>query len=309
MDYVVYTVHLLLCGCNCLLHGLASFILLKLHKKNSKSSQWYCLLSLCVAELLQNICRFILYPLKLYWAIHPRRSKAVGHVIVHVALALNTGIVYQCLFGMFLITADRLLCILLDLRYRIYWNYKRTRVLVLSTWIFSFIVTLILSLRMDHIMETKRYKEARLLDTIANYILTTVSILFVIFATFSYGFIFHKYLSSRRAMLSKEVRPLSVWQAFRSSKFFTSVLLVSSFLVFWVTPTLLANITGLLRGVGVNERLKNYVNISYLASDLIDGVIYVFLRPSVQRELKKKFSTTTQVIRYGRSSRCSETEL
>ena len=107
MDYFAYLIELTLCACNCLLHGLGSFILLKLNKQHRNSSQWYCLINLSISELLQNILRFVLYPLKLYWDIHPKRAKLVGRFIVHIQLVLNTGMIYQCLLGMILITGDR----------------------------------------------------------------------------------------------------------------------------------------------------------------------------------------------------------
>ena len=305
MDDAIYVVLLILCGCNCLLHGLATLILLKLNKRHKNSSQWYCLINLTVSELLQNLFRFVLYPLKLYWNIHPKQSMLLGRFIVHIQLVLNTGMIYQCLLGMILITGDRFLCIFLDLKYRIYWSYQRTRILVLSTWVFCFIVTILLSVHMDSIIDKKLYEDAEQLDSIQHYILTIISTLFVSFASFSYGYIFYKYLQSQRNMLINNAKSLSVWQMFRTSKFFISVLLVSSFFVFWVVPTLIVNIYGLMSEENkslTNYALTNYVNVSYIISDLVDGIIYVFLRPSVQKELMNQFSNARiAVSRYGHS--------
>ena len=306
MDDAIYVVLLILCGCNCLLHGLATLILLKLNKRHKNSSQWYCLINLTVSELLQNLFRFVLYPLKLYWNIHPKQSMLLGRFIVHIQLVLNTGMIYQCLLGMILITGDRMLRIYLDLKYRVYWSYQRTRILVVATWVFSFSVTLFLSVRMNYIMDNRRYNDARQMDTIENYVLIIVSILFVSFASFSYCFIFHKYVQSQRNTLIKNTKALSIWQVFQSSKFFISVLLVSSFLVLWVAPTLIVSIYGLSKQSETrrNESLKGYTNISYIISDLVDGIIYVFLRTTVQDELKKKFSTRRIV-----ASRCIHAHL
>ena len=48
---------------------------------------------------------------------HLRRAIGYGQFI------LNTGVIYQCLMAMTIITADRLMCILLGILYLIYWFY------------------------------------------------------------------------------------------------------------------------------------------------------------------------------------------
>ena len=303
MNDIAYIVLLLLCSINCLLHGLALVILLKLNKQHRRSSQWCCLVNLCASELLQNVLRFVLYSLKLYWDIHPRESKIVGNSIIHIQLVLNTGIIYLCLLGMILITGDRLLCILLDLRYRIYWSYLKTQALVFWTWVTNLSIAIVLSCHMHTIISERHYTAAQNMDNLLIYVLTTLSLFFLSFATLSYGIIFHKYLISRREALTDDVTPLSAWRAFQSSKFFISVLLVGSFLFLWVVPTLIVNFTELTnRNKSLPDSLIHYVNISYVLSDLVDGLIYVFLRPLIQKQIRKRFSTTRSTIsRYARN--------
>ena len=65
-------------------------------------------------------------------------------------------------------------------------------------------------------------------------------------------------------------------------------MLVSSFLILWVLPTLITAI----RSITVTEVLddlsvRSYANKSVLLSDTVDGVIYVFLKPDVRSLLRK----------------------
>ena len=85
-----------------------------------------------------------MYILKFYFKklrLNPHVSKNVlklmGNAIIQGNYVLNTGVIYQCLMAMTLLTGERLLCILLHVRYPIFWSYRKTIAAVALTWIVS----------------------------------------------------------------------------------------------------------------------------------------------------------------------------
>lgn len=295
-----------ICWClfNCLLHGSGIVLLFALYKKNNTSSQKLFLLNLSLTEFLQNACRLPVYVLKFYFKklrLNPNTSKhvlkVIGNAIIQGQFVLNTGVIYQCLMAMMLLTGDRLMCILLHVRYPVFWSYRKTIVAVALSWGLSFWCTAIVCGYAQHcIDETQRMALAKLDNIVQVHILAALSLLFLIFSMFSYFIMFRKFLISRRDMNTTEApesEPLSAWKAFCTSKFFVCILLMSSFLFLWVVPTLIVNLWVLTTGSLFNSSLPNlyhYVNISYLLSDTADGVIYVFLKPEVRKLFKKKIS-------------------
>ena len=118
-------------------------------------------------------------------------------------------------------------------------------------------------------------------------ITSVLSILFIIFAIYTYGYIFLKHLNSRRRYSGTSTpSELSVWQAFRMSKFFISALLVGSYLILRVVPVLVLVTMTFVHGSTLPNWLIIYSSVSVALSDLMDGLIYVILCPSVQKQLR-----------------------
>ena len=244
-------------------------------------------------------------PLSISTTATPNRITAkrfVGMAIVHMQFILNTGVLYQCLMAMFVLTGDRLVCILLDIRYPVYFTFSRSLIIVGFMWMVSVSTTLSVCTYVQHLMVLKDRASMGTLDSVIQvYVISTLVLMFLIFAVFSYTIMFKKFLHSRRSLVSSEdpTHKVSAWQTFRKSKFFICVLLVSSFLVFSSLPTLIQKLRTLITGTPHNQApiFLRYVNISLLLSDTADGLIYVFLKPDVRKLLKKKMSVRSKTVR------------
>ena len=106
--------------------------------------------------------------------------------------------------------------------------------------------------------------------------------LFLLFAVVSYLIMFLKYIKSRRSSMSTHQ---SKFFLFRTSKFYVSLLLITSFIILSVIPSLI------MSSSPIDESLNNnylYLEITSVLSDTVDGVIYVLLYAPVRTILKMK---------------------
>ena len=116
-------------------------------------------------------------------------------------------------------------------------------------------------------------------NVLLSYIPLIVMGSFLLISVTSYAIMFRSFLLSRREVTNSE---LTAWQAFRGSKFYIAVLLMTSFIVFWIAPMMIG------RFINIDRRYYIYINISFIFSDTVDGIIYVFLKPSVNKLLREK---------------------
>ena len=81
----------------------------------------------------------------------------------------------------------------------------------------------------------------------------------------------------------------SVFRIFYKSKFIVSVLLVLSFLILAVLPTLVQCFY-VMSGHGIVHDLLSYSTVLYTLSDTVDGLIYIFIKPCVRKLLTDKIN-------------------
>ena len=104
---------------------------------------------------------------------------------------------------------------------------------------------------------------------------------------------FRKYASSRRRTSSAgniDVPQESLFRIYRNSRFFVSIMLVTSSLILGVIPKLMY-VFMLIADNKVPLPFKYYVEFCRLLSDMVDGIIYVMLQPSVRKLLLEKLSS------------------
>ena len=281
------------------------------------------LLNLSLSEFVQNIIRLIFYSFVMYIAVNlcmtpsiillsqnqnistptasasgVAPSPSLLHASITVAyfgeFVLNTGMIYQCFMAMILLTADRLMCILLGIRYPMYWSSKKTLVTIMCTWLISLTTIIAVCLYANTLHD---HKSIGKLQRVIQILWATFALSFLTFAIFSYAVMFQKFLLSRRSLTTSDTEPLSAWKTFRKSKFFVCVMLVSSFLVLWVLPTVINTIGSLPTALPErNSPILQYVLISVILSDTADGIIYVFLTPDVRNLLKKMFGKQQNLV-------------
>merc|ERR1712179_677338 len=116
---------------------------------------------------------------------------------------------------------------------------------------------------------------------------------FLTIAILTYGFLFRKFYLTRetvqdplvvrgRGLSSSRSSSRSVWKVFRGSKFYVSVLLISTFLLFTVIPDLTLMFHTIL-GIGIPVSLYAVCYTLYALSFLADAVIYIVMQRTVRR--------------------------
>ena len=217
---------------------------------------------------------------------------------------MYVGISLVFYFDMVYITLDKLLEILLNIKYPLYWNKRRTKILLLVTWCVSGVVVVVVSLLhayLDFEWEVYAFK----------YCFPVLNFVFIVVACSSYSFIFYKFRQTRTprkvgkretddsllpdGRISKEKygavkTDKGVFQLIRRSRFFMIFLLIVTFLMFIVVPDL----TYLFVHVINNKHSKNLEIacwILYAVGNLADCYIYIFLQPPVRKLLIKKISS------------------
>ena len=184
------------------------------------------------------------------------------------------------------ITADRLLATIFHMRYKAVCTLHRTKILMGVIWMVCLgvsgtILTYNYTVKGMFWLEKDRkiYEE---------YVQMGFFSVYLIFLTIAYTTMFAFYVRSRRSSSTDSSDTnLSTFRLFRRSKFYTSVLLVSSFLVFLLIPTMVITIT--------NRKLPRVVlGMLYLfmsLSDTVDFFIYVFIYRPVFDWLRKTISS------------------
>ena len=115
------------------------------------------------------------------------------------------------------------------------------------------------------------------------YVRPAFYVCFLIIAVASYIYIFRKYMLSRRAVNPAAPNAQSVFQNFRTSRFYISAFLILTFLLIVVLPNIVAVAFRF-------QRPHMFVVFAevYQISFLCDGYIYVFLHLPVNRLLRRK---------------------
>jgi len=177
--------------------------------------------------------------------------------------------------------------ILLNIKYPLYWNKRKAIWLLRITWIVGVLLAVLICLLTyytDYVWE----------DTFFNYFYPTLEITFIILAISTYGFIFHKFAKTRTLPVHTHgSQRRSLFQIFRASRFYISVWLILTFLLFMVVPDLTYLGVNVAYGY-VPEVLKICIFISYAISNIVDAVIYIFMEPRVRKVLVRKLWITTE---------------
>ena len=217
--------------------------------------------------------------------------------IRHYLLIINfTGVWSVIYLSMVGITVDRLLNILLHLRYPMYFNISKSKRLATFTWIIGIIICSCVSL-------TYKYCMFHWENFFFLYVYPIIDLVFIILGMLTYALIFQKY--RRSYVLQKQVvqpsrlkifqrasykdapeEPKSIFEVFIKSQFFIPVILILVFIIFVTIPDLVY----LFCGMNAHDELKNkylaWCGISYAVCNVVDAMVYVFLQQNVRQLLK-----------------------
>ena len=193
---------------------------------------------------------------------------------------------------MFALTFDRLLNIVIGLKYSIFWTVSSTKKLLIAFWI----IGIACSIASVLVYRFKGYSWFWQKGTI--YFTLFQSIAFIMVSFVVYSAIFWKYKQSRDLLRQFQIsgstignEHSSTLQMFRNSRFYVSFLIILTFLLFNTIPycffTLMIRDGELMiRGGG----FKAFAAVFMLRMSFTsDAVIYIFLQKDVRRTLFRTF--------------------
>ena len=262
---------------NIVIHSIGCHLLRYLVKNVEQTPQIIYVFQLSVCQILLNILVSLATILKM-------ASLETAHVYVDLVYLSGPWLVYFLL--MCAITFDKLLEIILHLRYPRFWNdVKATRMAIVG-WMAGVLLTIFTCLY-------HMYSGGDILKTYFTYWYPTFHFFFIILTVTTYVIIFRHFKRSRVAPHNFNVQPghaksLSAFRIFLKSRFYTVVLLIGTYVLLVVIPDLVYLFYGYLQNNDKKYLLEIICYLSYTIEGSTDAYIYIFLQPSVRRLLWKK---------------------
>ncbi|XP_057298450.1 octopamine receptor beta-2R-like [Hydractinia symbiolongicarpus] len=266
------------------------------HNADTTQNQKVLLLNLSVSELI--VSSLILF--------ENVTTILKGYKMTEVVHLLYLSFIFSHMLSMFALTIDRFAQVYLNVKYPLYWSKKKTVYLMAAIWISCVIVAFIL---LTYLF-TESGQVVEEIDFIFNtYINTTVCILFVLTATFTYAYIMGKLLK-KEALYSHQafseshpsavannvtsysgstlpVKTKRVLKNRATERLLLPTLLVATFIVFVVVPDFLylLMIKGVLPWSNIAHQMTFLLFIMGLVSD---ALIYILLSTTVGRKFLRK---------------------
>lgn len=305
---------------NVILHSLGCYLLTEINKNGAQSVEIMYIINLSACEAIMN-CLELIRRVALLTHLHPDVESTVATVNQYILIVMFTGVSFVFYCDMIYLTLDRLMNILLDIKYPLYWCETKAKYLLSGTWCAGLIMCATVSVLRYSIgfdWEGAFFK----------YFYPGINIGFIMLAVVTYVFIFKQYRKTRMNPVrlknnaesqdgENTQQDDSAWTVFRNSRFYISVLLILSFILFMVVP----DMTYLMYGI-INEKKNDDLAaacwISYAISNCVDAIIYILLQEDVRNLLWKKLGRDGRTKRdihivlysknghFGRFKHCAE---
>lgn len=280
MGIALTVVLLLLNFINVFFHTAGCYLLICIKKREDENRiQLLFLIHLSICEALMNLFEGI-RRIPEFFALNTREKKLNATIQNYIMIVMFAGISVVYYLDMMYLTINRLLDILLNIRYHLYISYKLSKRLILITWLFAGSLAILIGC-------LSKFTAYNWEEQIFVFCFPILNFIFIIISLVTYGLIFLKYRRTRKSPSCNGQPRQSVYQTFRNSRFYVPVLLILTFLVFIVVPDLTYLFVAVVKG---NDSTTLLVAcwISYAIGNLSDCYIYIFMQRSVRRLLLKK---------------------
>lgn len=272
---------------NIIFHSIGCFLLVRLYKNGRQNVQQIYLINLSITHALGNVFQLVSRVL-LIVSFPVISEKPVCDFQYFLINAMFTLFTFSYYMSMIYLTIDKALDILLNIKYPLYWNEKKAKHLVYATWVFG----VILCLSVFFLYTFLELSFESVADVFFLYFYPTFDFSFILLAVVCYSFLFHKYKEARMApakiRCGNDVEKCgSLFAIFRTSRFYISVLLICTFLLFMVLPNMVYLFYGVI-GRQKSTTLDDILLIFFNGSYLLDAWIYIFAQRPVLNLLCRK---------------------
>ena len=290
MDEYQY-VYLILSSMNSLFHIVGCTLLVCTYKQRT-TPQYLFLINLSFVELVKSTLNVAILIYNFVIEFVPYQDLLQHMVLLNwMKYIATTAMLYLYYAAMFLITADRLVATLFPLKHNILCTLRRSKLVLLAAWLCCLVlsavvlVTCYTPVNPFEVEEEDMEEMVELVNIYHIYIPTTIEVLFLVFGIACYLIMFNRYTKSSRSASSSQ---LTTFQIFKRSKFYVSILLLTSFLLLMVIPSILHTLFDSILIDSVV--LINLCTILSILSDSADFVIYIFFYDPVYSFLKMAFA-------------------
>ena len=273
------------------------YLLLCVYKSSTKTAGQIHIIHLSVVEKLMNFFEAV-RRIPDFITLSIEDANILKEIQNYVQIMMFAGISIVYYLDMIYLTLDKLLEIMLNIRYPLYWSTTKSNVLMSVTWLFAGI--LVTSISLLHHLTEYNWEEH-----IFKYCFPILNFSFIMIAVTSYGFIFHRFKHAQndpainlapRARKIGTVGPIprviqghvqpNVFRLIRKSRFLTIFLLIITFILFIVVPDSVY-LCQFLNGQE-SEALNMGCWISYAIGNLADCYIYIFMQPALRKQFVDK---------------------
>lgn len=260
-------------------HIVVIYLILVIQRYQGPSIHFMYILNLIFSELGIIILELLSFSLR--FAVH--NTKWLGN-ITHHCFMISVILFMNVLFTtMAFILFNKLLEIMMNLRYYIFCDPKKVKVLIFTFWVLGTVLCVI-TLTAHHLATYEFHNVYILYQHLPSFVL------FIVFAVPSYIYLFYKLNKSRLLPhdgLQKYFRYVpSFYKVFRRSQIFLPVLITLSFVFLHVIPhgiVMLYEMTN----TEWPPSLHIYFQLSFDLMMICNALICILLEPRVQRQIKR----------------------
>lgn len=281
---------------NIIAHSIGIYLLRSIHKRGGGDVQQIYIINLSLVEIFICIINFSLNVLNLLPL--PKHSLSnVRMVQEYATIVIHTMLSFVFYASMILVTLDKVFEVWLNIKYSLFCNSRKARYLVYTSWLIGF--TIFLVIISSYLLLRFQYHKFN------EYCFMTFDFLFLTTAVISYGSIFYKYKETRRhpAMgvhVNYPANNNNTFSVLLNSRFYISILLIVSFILFMVVPDFIYVLL-LLRNEHTHgshhgetawpgtKLIEQVISMLYAFSFLVDACIYILMQEKVRKRLIRKF--------------------
>ena len=295
MEQSAWTVvEIVLCFVIIIFHTIGCYCLICVIREENGTAQHILILNASITEVIGTLM-YLLY----VFLTNVSNDTIIPHpslVRTHVEIIIYVFFTLIYILNLLVVITDRLLYVLLGIRYCTYWNQQRTKMLLIFIWSIGVVFTASVSLCL-HL----RNGPHEVAEQFFTYFYILLDFSFLILTTISYSIMFHLFKRTRSSpvqsynnQMNNNERRTS-FEIFINSRFRVSALLVLNFFFLVVIPDFVLLIHHLL-SIDEGMILNNIVWTLFLMSHISDAIIYMFTQPEVKKTLRTKLNSLSYVL-------------